>query len=137
MRICLIDIQGDKVKYIVQDWSKKDDGILFLVQRLQEMLFHYSDDIVRAPVHNTQTLIDEYLSVEKDVMKGKVKQYQLDSIIYELKESLLEDKILKEKYNSSAIEDIANLLSQKKGILVHYLSSMVSKGDYYYECIKY
>lgn len=97
MRICLTDIQGDKVKYIVQDWSKKDDGILFLVQRLQEMLFHYSDDIVRAPVHNTQTLIDEYLSVEKDVMKGKVKQYQLDPIIYELKESLLEDKILKEK----------------------------------------
>lgn len=137
MRICLTDIQGDKMKYIVQDWSEKDDGILFLVQRLQEMLFHYSDDIVRAPVHNTQTLIDEYLSVEKDVMKGKVKQYQLDPIIYELKESLLEDKILKEKYNSSTIEGIANLLPQKKGILVHYLSSMVSKGDYYCECIKY
>lgn len=125
------------MKYIIQDWSKENDGILFFIQRLQEMLFHYSDDIVRAPVHNTQTLINEYISVEKDVLKGKVKQYQLDEIIHELKESLLEDKILKEKYNLSIIEDIANSLTQKKSPLVHYLNSMVSETDYYDDCIEY
>ncbi len=125
------------MKYITQDWSKENDGILFFIQRLQEMLFHYSDDIVRAPVHNTQTLVDEYISVEKEVLKGKVKQYQLDEIIHELKESLLADRILKEKYNSSVIEDIANSLTQKKSPLVHYLNSMMSKTDYYYGCIEY
>ena len=100
------------MKYIIQDWSKENDGILFFVQRLQEMLFHYSDDIVRAPVHNTQTLINEYISVERDVIKGKVKQYQLDEIIHELKDSLLTDRILKEKYGLSVVEDIANSLTQ-------------------------
>ena len=36
------------------------------------MLFHYSDDIVKAPVHNTQTLLEEYVDTEKDVVKGKM-----------------------------------------------------------------
>ena len=48
------------MKYITQDWTSTKDGYLFFVQRLQEMLFHYSDDIVKAPVHNTQTLLEEY-----------------------------------------------------------------------------
>ena len=47
------------MKYITQDWTSTKDGYLFFVQRLQEMLFHYSDDIVKAPVHNTQTLLEE------------------------------------------------------------------------------
>ena len=49
------------MKYITQDWTSTKDGYLFFVQRLQEMLFHYSDDIVKAPVHNTQTLLEEYV----------------------------------------------------------------------------
>lgn len=54
------------MKYITQDWTSTKDGYLFFVQRLQEMLFHYSDDIVKAPVHNTQTLLEEYVDTEKD-----------------------------------------------------------------------
>ena len=45
------------MKYITQDWTSTKDGYLFFVQRLQEMLFHYSDDIVKAPVHNTHSAI--------------------------------------------------------------------------------
>lgn len=71
------------MKYITQDWTSTKDGYLFFVQRLQEMLFHYSDDIVKAPVHNTQTLLEEYVDTEKDVVKGSIKQYQLD--IFRLK----------------------------------------------------
>lgn len=125
------------MKYIVQNWEKENDGILFCVQRLQEMLFHYSDDIVRAPVHNTQTLIDEYISVEKEVINGQVKQYQLDAIMQELKESLLADKILREKYGTSIIEDIANSLNKKKSPMVYYLSSMVSRKEYHCNCVEY
>ena len=53
------------MKYITQDWTSTKDGYLFFVQRLQEMLFHYSDDIVKAPVRNTQTLLEEYVDTEK------------------------------------------------------------------------
>lgn len=73
------------MKYITQDWTSTKDGYLFFVQRLQEMLFHYSDDIVKAPVHNTQTLLEEYVDTEKDVVKGSIKQYQLDIIAKEIK----------------------------------------------------
>ena len=48
------------MKYITQDWTSTKDGYLFFVQRLQEMLFHYSDDIVKAPVHNTHHLVDRH-----------------------------------------------------------------------------
>lgn len=54
------------MKYITQEWDRQYDGILFFIQRLEEMLFHYSDDIVKAPVHNTATLIEEYCIAEKD-----------------------------------------------------------------------
>ena len=40
------------MKFTANLWNQKYDGIQFFVQRLEEMLFHYSDDIVRAPVHN-------------------------------------------------------------------------------------
>ena len=62
------------MKYITQDWTSTKDGYLFFVQRLQEMLFHYSDDIVKAPVHNTQTLLEEYKkTLINDVVTGKIK----------------------------------------------------------------
>lgn len=57
------------MKYISHHWKKEDDGILFFFQRLEEMLFHYSDDIVRASVHNTRTLLIEYLKNESEVKK--------------------------------------------------------------------
>lgn len=84
------------MKYITQDWTSTKDGYLFFVQRLQEMLFHYSDDIVKAPVHNTQTLLEEYVDTEKDVVKGSIKQYQLDIIAKEIKSSLMTDVIVRE-----------------------------------------
>lgn len=86
------------MKYITQDWTSTKDGYLFFVQRLQEMLFHYSDDIVKAPVHNTQTLLEEYVDTEKDVVKGSIKQYQLDIIAKEIKSSLMTDVIVRELY---------------------------------------
>ena len=71
----MIDLQkceGDENEIIItQDWNiylRMD--IYFLFKELQEMLFHYSDDIVKAPVHNTQTLLEEYVDTEKDVVKG-------------------------------------------------------------------
>ena len=73
------------MKYIVQKWDQKYDGILFLIQRLQEMLFHYSDDIVKAPVHNTMTLIYEYLELEQD---SDILQFHFDAISSELINSL-------------------------------------------------
>ena len=100
------------MKYITQDWTSTKDGYLFFVQRLQEMLFHYSDDIVKAPVHNTQTLLEEYVDTEKDVVKGSIKQYQLDIIAKEIKSSLMTDVIVRELYKYEVIEEMAKFLDK-------------------------
>lgn len=59
------------MKYITQDWTSTKDGYLFFVQRLQEMLFHYSDDIVKALfiIHN---IIRRIVDTEKYVVKGSI-----------------------------------------------------------------
>ena len=98
------------MKYITQDWTSTKDGYLFFVQRLQEMLFHYSDDIVKAPVHNTQTLLEEYVDTEKDVVKGSIKQYQLDIIAKEIKSSLMTDVIVRELYFLKNMRNIEKII---------------------------
>lgn len=112
------------MKYITQDWTSTKDGYLFFVQRLQEMLFHYSDDIVKAPVHNTQTLLEEYVDTEKDAivhageshkriqMLGEHLHIYVDRVILELMVKLAKDKCL------GTIQDVFTdtylLLNKKK-----------------------
>ena len=91
------------MKYMEKHWNPTDDGILYFFQRLEEMLFHYSDDIVRVPVHNTRTLMIEYLKNESETQKGRVKPYQLEQIIEELTYSLQTDKILHENLGEDFI----------------------------------
>ena len=104
----------DVLKYwIPNGWSncKELDGLLFFVQRMQEMLFHYSDDVHRAPIHNTSTLIYEYLSTYSDIKKGVVKSYLLEPIYEEIKSSFYNDKILRSKFGDNFIENIKNEMS--------------------------
>ena len=81
------------------NWDNTFDheGFLFFVQKLQEMLFHFSADIYRAPVHNTSTLAHEFLQIHREVELGKVKKYQLRAIFDELKYSFSHDLVIKEK----------------------------------------
>lgn len=125
------------MKYITQDWTSTKDGYLFFVQRLQEMLFHYSDDIVKAPVHNTQTLLEEYVDTEKDVVKGSIKQYQLDIIAKEIKSSLMTDVIVRELYKYEVIEEMAKFLDKDQRTAVHYIFNKIPKKKYYEICCKY
>ncbi len=64
------------MKYLTKPWPKEHDGFLYFFQRLEEMLFHYSDDIVRVPIHNTRTLIHEYLDCYEGCREGKINPYQ-------------------------------------------------------------
>lgn len=101
------------------------------------MLFHYSDDIVKAPVHNTQTLLEEYVDTEKDVVKGSIKQYQLDIIAKEIKSSLMTDVIVRELYKYEVIEEMAKFLDKDQRTAVHYIFNKIPKKKYYEICCKY
>lgn len=125
------------MKYLTQHWDKKFDGILYFFQRLEEMLFYYSDDIVRMPVNNTRTLIDEFLFNENKVRREEVSSSNLDYIIEELANSLQHDKILMEKFGEEFTNTIADNLKKEKTATVNYLKNKMLNNLYYRWCIEY
>lgn len=125
------------MKFMANLWNRKYDGIQFFVQRLEEMLFHYSDDIVRSPVHNTQTLIVEYIETEKAVNEGKVKAYMLSPILLELKASLEQDKILRKHFGDEFVDTIAKNIAKEKGPVVRYLHHKMPQKQYHSWCKEY
>ena len=101
------------------------------------MLFHYSSDIVRMPIHNTRTLIIEYLYNETECNAGRVKEYQLEQIINELKFSLRSDNVLRENLGNDFIDGIVAELSSQKGDAIKYIHNKLSGKTYLNWCIAY
>ena len=101
------------MKYLSNAWERQFDGIQYFIQRLEEMLFHYSCDIFRAPVHNTKTLLMEFKKTLLEVKNGEVKEYLLNAIFEELKDSFINDKILIEIFGMDFVEDCAKKISIK------------------------
>ena len=130
-------LKGDILKYSIQYWDKKYDNILYFFQRLEEMLFHYSDDIVRTPIHNTRTLIEEYLKNEAKMQQGEVGAYQIEQILDELSHSVEQDKILHKNLSDKTTLMIAESIKKEKKPAIIYLKSKIPKRTYYDWCIKY
>lgn len=134
----IVQIVGDYFMiYSIQNWKKEEDNILYFFHRLEEMLFHYSSDIVRMPIHNTRTLIKEYLYNESERNAGRVNEYQLEQIINELKSSLYSDNVLREKFGNDFVDGIAAELSSQKGDVIKYINNKLSGKTYLNWCIAY
>lgn len=88
------------------DDSFNHEGLLFFVQKMQEMLFHFSADINRAPVHNTSTLAHEFLQTHREVELGKVKKYQLKAIFDELKYCFSHDLVIKANLGTNFVDRV-------------------------------
>lgn len=118
--------------WVPNNWDESFDheGLLFFVQRVQEMLFHFSDDINRAPVHNTLTLIHEFQHTYKEVLSGEVKSYQLHPIFKEIEYSLSNDKIIRDNLDDNFIEGI---LTQMRSFSEETSHNLV---DYIYKIIE-
>ena len=91
------------MKYTIQNWDRKYDGILFLIQRLESMLFHYSDDIDRAPIHNTATLIKEYVKLAND---KNIQSFHLEIVASELSQSIQTDEIIKRNMEITLLKEL-------------------------------
>lgn len=122
--------------WIPLDWSDsfEHEGLLFFVQRIQEMLFHFSSDVHRAPVHNTSTLIHEFLSTYNEVSTGEVKDYHLKPIFDELAQSFSCDKVLYENLGESFISTVYSHMRScsmpQYHDMVSYLDSIISPNYY-------
>ncbi len=125
------------MKYLTKRWTKNNDGVLYFFQRLQEMLFHYSNDFSRAPIHNSHTLALEYLSVYRETLNGNVKSYQLDKIQEELCDSICKDKILQKHFGIAFVNDIEANIRKNKENIVFYFNNKIPNRTYYDWCVEY
>ena len=118
--------------WIPVNWDANFDGegLLFFIQRMQEMLFHFSGDIYRAPVHNTSTLLHEFLSTYEQSQKGEVGSYQLSPILEELRNSFSEDKILSNNLGEETMSILSGQLNACKEEncfnLIRYIANIVT-----------
>lgn len=118
------------MKYICQTWEERYDGILFFIQRLQEMLFHYADDVVKAPIHNTSSLIKEYKKTRDDLT---IKQYHLDIIKTELISSLKDDMVAQKVLGEVCFRQMLKSLNSTPNETIDYLSRLIDERIYYNE----
>ena len=103
----------------------KNDGLLYFCQRVNEMLFHYSDHIYKVPLLNTQLLIREYLNTRKLVKNGIINKEHLNYIMSEFLEALENDVVVKAFQDKIYIKEIVNRINtssdDEKERLMRYL----------------
>lgn len=110
-------------------------GLLFFVQRMYEMLFHYTIDIFRIPLLNTRQLSREYLYSCEEVKAGVLKPESIIPIVDELKLSLHQDPVVKGLLSIQEKEFIEKKLSDRNSNNisggVQYLYNRLSNRAYY------
>ncbi len=97
----------------LKNWSKdfRHDGLLFFTQRINEMLFHQTDHIFKAPVLNTYLLADEYIKTAKLVKKGLINENHSKQIMEEFQDTFIKDIIIKEHLDENERNRILHKLN--------------------------
>ena len=94
--------------YKLDNWDNdfRHDGLLYFSQRIQEMLFYYSDHIYKAPVLNSYLLIREYINTAKLVRKKVIKDNHLKYIMEEFQDTFSNDIVLIVLWVLASLADI-------------------------------
>ena len=117
----------------------RHDGLLYFAQRLEEMLFSYTDELYSVPVLNTHLLVKEYLETDEMIENRSIAEAQLKHIMDEFQDSFKSDVIiqnnLKEAEQKNILDKIntSNLANQKK--IMMYLNEMLK--NYHKWCASY
>lgn len=104
----------------------ENDGVLYFLQRIVEMLDYSSIDIFRAPLLNTCRLIDEFIAISN----GASKPYHLEEVFHEFMWSFENDIILDYKLGGSKKEQIIKKLndpSRNRKTFMLFLQQSVSR----------
>lgn len=130
------------MKYTIPlKWEEEfnHDGFLYFLQRVEEMLFHYSSSLYRVPLLNTNSLIEEYCDVAEQVKQDIQKEYQLTKLFEEFLASFQNDIVLKECWGEENISKICKSFgsSSSNGKLetMYYLHSLFGNNIYYNWCV--
>lgn len=121
------------------DAQFRHDGILYFAQRIQEMLFHYTSHIYKAPILNTFLLAKEYLHTAELVRKKAINGSHLEYIMEEFQETFSNDLIV-QKYidaelKNQVLQGLNSSSSQKQEKIMAYILHLLQ--DYNEWCKEY
>lgn len=119
----------------IENWVGENQSIiLFAVQRLDELLFFYTQDTYKPNIYNTKTLFEEYLDVAKKINNGLLDKKNEGHIIEEILWSLKYDKEAKELIGLNLYEDFRKTVGgyslNDKVKCIRYLKSFLSGKSY-------
>lgn len=99
--------------HTLDNWKKdfRHDGLLYFTQRIEEMLFDYTDHIFKAPVLNTYLLAEEFLINAEFVKNNIVKQGSLKEIIDEFRSSFESDIVLEKHFDEQEKNKILRMVN--------------------------
>lgn len=118
----------------VEKWDKKEslDGMLYFAQRLDEMLFHYTNHLYKVPVLNTRLLIQEYINTAELVKKGVINENHLKHILDEFVYSFESDPVIKTCLDEEFAKEILHKVkaSTKENLEEIMLYLLLKLNDY-------
>lgn len=103
-----------KIKITGEKWEYEQDGVLFLVQRAEEMLNHSTVHLYKVPILNTFLLIKEYLEVNKLVKNEIINKNHLSHIMEEFIDTLKKDIVVKDILTEEKINYIVDKINTSK-----------------------
>lgn len=84
--------------------SNEQDGLMYFAYRLQEATFHYSIDVYKASLYNTNQLVREYVHVASIVENGELNKSYLETIKDEFIDAIEHDVVLKKYWGLDNIK---------------------------------
>lgn len=125
---------------ITGQWKNgfKHDGMLYCVQRIEEMLMAYTSHLYKVPVYNTFLLAYEFMHVYSTVEAKSIDQAHLKNIMEEFVDAFSSDIVVKEHFSQTQIKYFVGRLTgsslpeQRK--TMHYLIHIM--GDYPNWCVE-
>lgn len=129
--VCLTNnIEKEKVvmKFKINgQWKNnfKHDGILFFAQKIEEMLFYYTNHLYKVPVYNSYFLMWEYMHTSKLVKEKAINEGHLKYILEEFLETFEDDIVFKNSISEDEMKYILQLLNSSSVLdqerIIHYL----------------
>lgn len=124
-------------KYLWKDGHQ--EGVLFAIQRLDELLFFYTKDTYKAPIYNVKTLVREYLDVCNKIDQNHLAEKNEIKIVEELVSRLESDKEARELIGESLCKEfVKNYKSygrcEQRQFITLFQSSL--NGGRYFALIK-
>lgn len=117
------------------EYTESLEKLLFAVQRLDEILFFYTQDTYKANVYNTRMLFEEFLDVQEKMKEGILDRKNDEAIVEEIKWSLKKDKEARELIGETMCgefeKNIGSYSAQEKEKIMRYFLSCLSGLKYF------